>query len=209
MPLFQPFQPFNSQDNLSKSKEKYNNFILPKNKDTPTALSGNEIKEKIKSYCLDNYRSELTLYKIGFAILIICLLFGIICYSMVEDINKKMSSTIIIIASIYFAIKLTPKYTSCNWIVKQLENGKFIVKKLTVLGLKTKHTPNELFSSSGKYAVITDDGLFFKKKKSQLDEYIPGQSAYFVIGLSKDSRKIIIDAFVNHEEFWFLIKENT
>lgn len=171
-------------------------------------MSGNGIKEKIKSYCLDNYRSELTLYKIGFAILIICLLFGVIRYSTIKDISKKMSSTIITIASIYFAIKLIPKYTSCNWIIKQLENNKFIVKKLTVLGLKTKHTPNELFSSSGKYAIITDDGLFFKKKKSQLDKYIPGQSAYFVIGLSKHSRKIIIDDFVNHEEFWFLIKED-
>lgn len=208
MPLFQPFQPFNSQNNLSKTKEKYNNFILPKNRDTPTVLTGNGIKEKIKSYCLNNYRSELTLYKIGFAILIICLLFGVIRYSTIKDISKKISSTIITIASIYFAIKLIPKYTSCNWIVKQLENDKFIVKKLTVLGLKTKHTPNELFSSSGKYAIITDDGLFFKKKKSQLDKYIPGQSAYFVIGLSKDSRKIIIDDFVNHEEFWFLIKED-
>lgn len=197
-----------------RRKQKFNDFKLPENRNTPVTLSGSFIQEKIKNYCLEIYNEKKDLFHFLFIILIGFIGIGIFKYITAKKSFDVYFGLFSILISLYIFIKTLPKYLKYNWIIKQLQNNKFVIKKLTILDLKTKENiydkTAKLYvdsnnNSKTKYKIVTDGGIFPVKKRNMLDGYMIGESCYFVLGLSANHQISIIENFPNHEDFWNIV----
>lgn len=201
------------QDLRKKNRtKKYNNFMFPNeydSHDTPTVIADEKIRELVKENVLERLENKRDIFYFLCVILTgisgICL-FKYNKYKTIGDISNSFIYLVISLILFYLFIKLIPAILKCKKEIKLMNNNKFLIKKLTILDLKTKKDINNNLSfldngssalGNTKYKVVTDGGIFPMKKKRYLNNYIIGENYYFVFGVSKSEPPFIIDSFQN------------
>lgn len=201
------------QDLRKKNRtKKYNNFTFPAEYDshnTPTVITDKKIREFVKENILEKLENKRDIFYFLCIILTgisgICL-FKYNKYKTIGDISNSFIYLVISLVLFYLFIKLIPAILKCKKEIKLMNNNKFLIKKLTILDLKTKKDINNNLSflnngssalGNTKYKVVTDGGIFPMKKKRYLNNYVISESYYFIFGVSKSEPPFIIDSFQN------------